>query len=225
MNESTDRLAGALGILWALATVVLTFAAGTPPDIDGSAGEIREYLADNRGLWLATIVVWGLTLPLALSFFLSLVGRLRVTNATSRAASPAALLGLSLGIAFTALPFVALVPVVVNESLLADTSDDLIRFLWAFVFASTMVSNIGFGVALSGVASAGEGAPLAAPLRWAAGLIGAILIVVSSIGLANSDVAMIAGAGIALVCLWVIAAGVQMLGVGSGSMARRAASA
>lgn len=224
MKETTDRLAGALGIVWAIAILVVTFAAGAPPDIAGSAGDIRAYIIDNRGVWMASGVVYGLTLPLLLSFFLSLTSRLRVVNTTGRMASSATLTGLVFGITFLFLPMVFVLPLAVDRSLAEAASDDLLRIIWAVAFSSTMAGNIGFGIALSGIASAGEGAPLAAPLRWAAGLVGAILIVVSAIGLANTDAAMIAAAGIALVCLWVIATGVHMLGIWPGKVAVRVTS-
>jgi hypothetical protein len=211
--EQARRLGGLAGILFVVIALVALFLPGSPPKAD-EVDKIAPFFTDKRGSILASNYLLGL----AFAFFLLFLGSLRAQlGAAGREGTRPGSAALAGGVAAVALVLAG--TAVLNAAVfrvadagdanlnlaLYDVSNDLF-FMSSFAFAAFFA-----GAALA-IASTGALPSALAP----AGLVVALISVVSAVGLfAKSGFFAIGGAAGFIVPLasliWVIAASIAML--------------
>ena len=210
-TTSTARIAGAAGAVWTVANVIAGFSAGQPPAIDADGSTIRAYLLDHRTAAIAGAAVFAVTIPLLVTFFSSLIARLSAeSDEGSAAAAIAAATGLAVGVGGLALAYLLLLPVVLDRSLAASVDDSVLQFLFASSFSVTMIGNIGIATTLLALAADARSA-IGRLARRSAAAIGGLTVVLSAVGLANRDIAAVAGLAFVPVAVWVLAMSVPMV--------------
>lgn len=211
MKQSTIKWAGLAGIAWAVANAVTGFSAGSPPEFDAPAQDIRAYLIDHRSAFLVYAAVFALTLPLVLAFMATIAGRIRdADDDLGGVASGTLLASVASGITFVGLATAVAIPVVYETTVGAEADDGLVRLVFVATFISSFLGYAALGVAMLAIGVAGSRSGLPSWLTGAATVGGGILLVLSAAGLASDAVGLVAGLGFALFAVWTIAAGISM---------------
>ena len=208
MDDKTRTLAGWAGLGWAALTAFTAFAAGSPPALDAPATEITTYLHDHRGAFLAGTVVFVVTLPLLLTFAGNLIGRMRADTDPGATAALVAGAGLGISLACTAVANALLVPVLQQD---LPVDPETVKFLYAGVFAVTIVGNAAAAAMMFGLAWGGARAGLGTLATRSAGVIGAFVLAVSAAGLADDAMAALAPAALLPFLVWIVAVSIGMI--------------
>jgi hypothetical protein len=212
------RQAGVLGVIFVASYLLVFFLLpGVPPEVDAPAPEMHAYLADNRTLVLAHIVLAGLVFGILLPAFA--VALYRATE--SGEAGPWRLLALIGAILVMAVTVAGGGVFMLAGAFLISTglSDEVARVLVsADLLAYSVMAPWGFGLFALASAMALRGAGLIPAWLWGAGLAVSLLLPVGStwvFGDATGPMAYVSFAGILLWAAWVL--------VASASMSRAAA--
>ena len=206
--ESTTKIAGIAGVIWAATNVAVGMSTGQPPELDASAADIRTYLVDHRSAMLAAAFAFALTLPALFAFFGELIGRLRPgpgAGPMMRGVAGPALAVFAVGFS---LAYVITLPFALDESFAASASPSLLRYAWMGTFLITMVGNIGFATLLISLAA---GAAVGHRAAVSATVIGVVTIAVSAAGLVSTGVTVVAGLAFLLLAIWMFSVGVGMV--------------
>lgn len=208
MDDSTRTLAGWCGLGWAALTTATALAGGSPPALDADAGEITAYLHDHQGAFLATAVVFVLTLPMLLVFSGALIGRLRDGTDRGNAAALVAGVGLGVTLACSAVANVLLVPVLQQD---LGVDPETVKFLYASVFAVSIAGNAAAAAMMLGLAAGGANAGLGTIATRSAGIIGVFVLVLSAAGLADETMAALAPVALLPFLVWIVAVSFTMI--------------
>lgn len=198
------KMAGIAGIVWGVSNAVLGFSTGQPPELDASGGEIRQFLTDGRGTYLAALAVFGLTLPLLFLFAAELGRRLRRDGheAVADVLQPA-VATLVTGMAFG---YVLMVPFIFGDGLGSAATVGMLRYAYVLTFVMTMIGGIG-GATLMASVSVGQKGAGAIISRLLAG----VVMVAAVGGLVSPAVAMLGGLGLLVVLVWAAVVGIALL--------------
>ena len=196
-------MAGWAGVVFVLLALLGTFIAGSPPDPDAGAGEIREFFVDNR----SELLLGGLFQTLGFPFIIwwVVVHHRMAREAAGDTPLPGVMV---IGLILTgagAMVFGAVANGVVWVDGAAETmSDDVLAFAWR-------ASTLGFGVGMSTlfvflaasalVVKRMEGMP--AWLPWLGGL-AAVLALVSTLGVLDAEMGMLGFLGFIGFSLWIL---------------------
>jgi len=207
------RQAGVLGVIFVVSYLLVFFLLpGVPPEVDAPASEMRGYLADNRTLVLAHIVLVGLVFGMLFPAFA--VGLYRATAAGE--ASAWRLLVVIGALVIMAVTMAGGGVFMLAGAFLVPTglSDEAARVLVsADLLAYSVLAPWGFALFALAGAMALRGAALIPAWLWAAGLVVSLLLPVGStwvFGDPTGPVAFVSFAGILLWAAWVLAASVFM---------------
>lgn len=208
MDDRTRTLAGWCGLTWAALTTAAAFSGGAAPALDAPADEITTYLHDHRGVFLATVVVFALTLPMLLVFAGALIGRLRDGTDKGNTAALLAGAGLGVSLACSAVANALLVPVLQQD---LGVDPETVKFLYAGVFAVTIAGNAAAAAMMFGFAAAGANAGLGTVVTRSAAAIGVIVLVLSAAGLADESMGALAPVGLLPFVVWIVAVSIGMI--------------
>jgi len=214
-------MAGWAGVVFVVLVLVSTFIAGTPPDPDAGAGEIREFLVDHR----SELLLGGLLQALATPF---VIGWVLVHHRMMREAAGDTILPGAMVIGLVLTGALALVcTAIANATLWVDgaaevMSDDVIAFGWR-------VSSLGFGMASAtlfvflAASAMGVKRMTAMPawMSWLGGL-AAVLAVVGTLGVLDAEMGMLGLLGFLAFSLWVLVLSGMMIAHSREAAAPRA---
>jgi hypothetical protein len=212
LNGKTLVSAGYSGIVFVVLVLVGGFIAGAGPDTDAPAGEVREWLVDNRTalLWGAVIGVLA-TIP-GLWFFTILAQAIR--RATGDWVLSLAVVFGFVVVAINAWAANAAIGALMwRDGFVGTVSDDLVLYGWSAAFLLYAASSIGFVVFLGAAGWAIVRTRLAPVWLGWAGLVLALLGIVGVFGTldAGSIGNVFLFLGFLGFSLWVVLAGVTMI--------------
>lgn len=202
--RNISKLAGVAGIGWAASNTLLGFSTGQPPEIDASGEEIRTYLADGRGVYLAAAAVFAATLPLLFVFTAELGHRVRVAG--HRLAASVMQPAITTLVFGTTLAYLLLLPFILGDGLGSDASDGLVRYAYLSTFVVSMIGNIGGAVLLAAVSTAQQGRA-----RLATRALATVVAVVAVGGLVIPTLTVIGGLGLLAIAVWSVVVGIGMM--------------
>jgi hypothetical protein len=210
LNGRTLVSAGYSGIVFVVLVAVGAFIAGAGPDSDAPAGEIREWLADNRTalFWGAVIGVLA-TIP-GLWFFTILAQAIR--RATGDWVLSLAVVFGFVVVAIIAWAANAVIGALVwRDGFIGTVSDDLVLYGWSTALLLYAASSIGFVVFLGAAGWAIVRTRLAPVWLGWAGLVLALLAIVGVFGTLDAGLGMLLFLGFLGFLLWIVLAGITMI--------------
>ena len=221
-----EQVAAATGIAFVVVVLIATFIVEQPPDVEGPAGRIRSYFAENEGGLRLQQWLYGLAGVL----FIWFAGTLRTHLATAEGEARRLSLisfGGAIGILSTLVPTVAINLTLVEIAARAGQAQ-LAHSLFALAFWLGVLSVFSIAVFLGAASfSAGRTGTFPQWLAWA-GLIVAVLHLLQSFDIFIGGSEFFEPNGplgylnLALLLLWIAAASFLMLqGVVGTARARR----
>jgi hypothetical protein len=204
-------MAGWAGLAFVVLALVGAFIAGSPPNPDASAAEIRDFFSDNR-----TALLWGgflstLAFPFFVGFVLVLARMMR--KATGDNLLPGAMLFSAVASIVLAMGGAAVLSGMIwVDGLVDGMADDTVSYAWntsALLYGATGITLFvlfgSVGVAIQRTKM------MPATVGWLAGA-AAVLSLVGTLSLLDADLGVLGFLSAIAGAAWVIVASIVMIG-------------
>jgi len=206
-------MAGSAGVAFVVLVLLGTFIAGTPPDPDAGAGEIREFFVDNRSQLLLGGFLQTLAFPLII-WWVVVHHRMAREVAGDTPLPGVMVIGLVLAGAGAMVLGAVANGVVWVDGAAETMSDDVLAYAWR-------ASSLGFGMGMGAIfvflaASALVVKRMDAMPSWMPWLGGlaALMALVGTLGVLDAEMGMLAFLGFLALSLWILVVSGMMIAHG-----------
>jgi hypothetical protein len=209
--RSTSRLAGWAGIVFAVVFAVSFFVVASPPAIDATAEEVKQYMLDNRVGGLVQMMLFALAAPFFVAFVDGLRDRVGVGDVATRQLARVATVCGGLFVAVLIAGAGAFFAGVWVEEIGEAASADVLRLAWDISYVEYQLANpLAAALLIITGWCVVRSRSLPSWFGWASAAVG-IAIAISTVGALFPDVATVGFLVYIVFVAWALLAGVLLV--------------